>query len=56
MVVVGHEPAIEAALAALPGVQAVELTLTHAIVAHAVFVGWQQAVSEMKRLMNEAAR
>ncbi len=30
-----------------------ELNIGHAIVAHAVFVGWQQAVSEMKRLMVE---
>ena len=33
-----------------------ELNIGHAIVAHAVFVGWQQAVSEMKRLMLEGRR
>ena len=30
-----------------------ELNIGHAIVSHAVFVGWQQAVREMKRLMTE---
>lgn len=33
-----------------------ELNIGHAIVAQAVFVGWTQAVSEMKRLMVEARR
>lgn len=33
-----------------------ELNIGHAIVAHAVFVGWMPAVSEMKRLMVEARR
>ncbi|MFN0318123.1 MAG: pyridoxine 5'-phosphate synthase [Burkholderiales bacterium] len=30
-----------------------ELNIGHAIVSHAVFVGWREAVSEMKRLMSE---
>lgn len=30
-----------------------ELNIGHAIVSHAVFVGWQEAVREMKRLMAE---
>ncbi|WP_423197736.1 MULTISPECIES: pyridoxine 5'-phosphate synthase [unclassified Cupriavidus] len=37
------------AVAALPGIQ--ELNIGHAIVAHAVFVGWQNAVREMKAIM-----
>ena len=41
------------AIAALPGMN--ELNIGHAIVAHALFVGWNAAVSEMKRLMVEAA-
>jgi pyridoxine 5-phosphate synthase len=32
-----------------------ELNIGHAIVAQALFTGWQQAVAEMKRLMVEAA-
>jgi pyridoxine 5-phosphate synthase len=36
-------------IAAIP--QIAELNIGHAIVAHALFVGWSQAVSEMKRLM-----
>jgi pyridoxine 5-phosphate synthase len=32
-----------------------ELNIGHAIVAHALFVGWQAAVREMKQLMNAAA-
>ena len=42
------------AVAAIPGV--VELNIGHAIVAQAVFVGWERAVAEMKRLMVEAVR
>lgn len=42
------------AIAAIPGVA--ELNIGHAIVAHALFVGWERAVAEMKRLMVEAAR
>ena len=42
------------AIAALPGIH--ELNIGHAIVAQALFVGWEEAVSEMKRLMVEAAR
>lgn len=38
------------AVAAIPGVK--ELNIGHAIVAHAVFVGLKDAVSEMKRLIN----
>ncbi len=41
-------------VAAIPGVA--ELNIGHAIVAQAVFTGWQAAVREMKRLMDEAAR
>lgn len=41
------------AIAAIPGVA--ELNIGHAIVAHALFVGWERAVAEMKRLMLEAA-
>lgn len=37
------------AIAALPGIK--ELNIGHAIVAHAVFVGWQNAVREMKAIM-----
>lgn len=40
-------------IAALPGIS--ELNIGHAIVAHAIFVGWEQAVREMKALMNVAA-
>lgn len=40
------------AIAALPGVE--ELNIGHAIVAQAIFVGWENAVREMKRLMTEA--
>jgi pyridoxine 5-phosphate synthase len=39
-------------IAALPGVE--ELNIGHAIVAQAIFVGWENAVREMKRLMLEA--
>lgn len=41
-------------IAALPGIH--ELNIGHAIVAQALFVGWKEAVSEMKRLMLGAAR
>ena len=41
-------------IAAIPGVE--ELNIGHAIVARAIFSGWENAVSEMKRLMIEAAR
>jgi len=41
------------AVAAIPGVE--ELNIGHAIVAQAVFSGWEGAVREMKRLMVEAA-
>ena len=40
------------AIAAIP--QLAELNIGHAIVAEAVFVGWREAVSRMKRLMLEA--
>ncbi len=36
-------------IAALPGIE--ELNIGHAIVAHALFVGWENAVREMKALM-----
>lgn len=38
------------AIAALPGIE--ELNIGHAIVAHALFVGWDNAVREMKALMS----
>ena len=41
-------------VAALGGIA--ELNIGHAIVAHAVFAGWEAAVREMKRLMTEARR
>jgi pyridoxine 5-phosphate synthase len=41
-------------IAAIPGIE--ELNIGHAIVAHAVCVGWEHAVREMKALMVEAAR
>jgi pyridoxine 5-phosphate synthase len=40
------------AIAAIPGVE--ELNIGHAIVAQALFSGWEAAVREMKRLMVEA--
>jgi pyridoxine 5-phosphate synthase len=40
-------------IAAIPGLE--ELNIGHAIVAHAIFVGWDNAVAEMKALMKEAA-
>ncbi|MDR2874346.1 MAG: pyridoxine 5'-phosphate synthase [Methylobacillus sp.] len=40
-------------IAAIPGVE--ELNIGHAIVAHALFVGWGEAVREMKNLMVAAA-
>ncbi len=41
------------AIAAIPGLN--ELNIGHAIVAHAMFVGFKQAVSEMKQLIVAAA-
>ena len=40
-------------IAAIPGMN--ELNIGHAIVAHALFVGWEYAVREMKALIIEAA-
>jgi len=40
------------AIAAITGIA--ELNIGHAIVAHAVFVGWQAAIREMKALMVQA--
>lgn len=40
-------------IAAIPGIE--ELNIGHAIVAHALFVGWDNAVREMKTLMVAAA-
>jgi pyridoxine 5-phosphate synthase len=37
------------AIAAIPDIA--ELNIGHAIVAHAVFAGWQNAVREMKAIM-----
>lgn len=42
------------AIAAIPTLR--ELNIGHAIVAQAIFVGWTQAVSDMKRRMQEARR
>lgn len=39
-------------IAALPGID--ELNIGHAIVAHALFVGWDNAIREMKALIREA--
>lgn len=39
-------------IAAIPGIS--ELNIGHAIVGHAIFVGFEQAVREMKRLILEA--
>ena len=41
------------AVAAIPGIN--ELNIGHAIVAHALFVGFKQAVAEMKALIVAAA-
>lgn len=40
-------------IAAIEGIE--ELNIGHAIVAHAIFVGWDEAVREMKALMKESA-
>ena len=40
-------------IAAIAGIE--ELNIGHAIVAHALFVGWDEAVREMKALIKEAA-
>ncbi len=40
------------AIAAMPDIA--ELNIGHAIVAHAVFVGWENAVREMKAIMTKA--
>lgn len=39
-------------IAAIPGIE--ELNIGHAIIAHALFVGWDYAVREMKQLMLDA--
>jgi pyridoxine 5-phosphate synthase len=39
-------------VAAIPEIS--ELNIGHAIVSHALFVGWSEAVREMKRLMMAA--
>ena len=39
-------------IASIPGIE--ELNIGHAIIAHALFVGWDNAVREMKALMVEA--
>jgi pyridoxine 5-phosphate synthase len=39
-------------IAAIPEIA--ELNIGHAIVAHAVFVGWQNAVREMKAIMTQS--
>jgi pyridoxine 5-phosphate synthase len=40
-------------IASIKGIE--ELNIGHAIVAHALFVGWDNAVREMKALMKEFA-
>lgn len=40
-------------IAAIPGIE--ELNIGHAIVARAIFIGWENAVREMRALMIEAA-
>jgi pyridoxine 5-phosphate synthase len=40
------------AIAAIPAVA--ELNIGHAIVAHAVFAGWENAVREMKAIITSA--
>ncbi len=40
------------AIAAIPGIA--ELNIGHAIVAHAIFAGWENAVHEMKTIMLRA--
>lgn len=42
------------AIAAIPEIS--ELNIGHAIVAHAVFVGWEKAVAEMKAIVTHARR
>lgn len=42
------------AIASIPGIG--ELNIGHALVAHALFVGWDHAIREMKALMVAAAR
>jgi pyridoxine 5-phosphate synthase len=37
------------AIAAIPEIT--ELNIGHAIVSHAVFIGWQNAIKEMKSIM-----
>ncbi len=41
-------------IAGVPGIA--ELNIGHAIVAQAIFIGWEAAVRQMKRLMTEARR
>jgi pyridoxine 5-phosphate synthase len=42
------------AVAAIPGIH--ELNIGHALVSHALFVGFKEAVREMKQLIRDAAR
>ena len=42
------------AVAQLPGIN--ELNIGHALVAHALFVGFKQAVREMRQLLDQAVR
>lgn len=44
------------AIAALKGKGLAELNIGHAIIAHALFVGWQAAIQEMKALLMRAIR
>ena len=41
-------------IAAIPGIE--ELNIGHAIVAHAVFVGWDNAIREMKLLLRDYSK
>ena len=42
------------AIAAIAGMN--ELNIGHAIVAHALFVGWEYSIREMKKLMMDASK
>ena len=41
-------------IAAIPGIE--ELNIGHAIVAHALFVGWDNAIREMKLLLRDYSK
>jgi pyridoxine 5-phosphate synthase len=41
-------------IAAIPGIE--ELNIGHAIVTHALFVGWDNAIREMKLLLRDYSK